>query len=314
MVNFCKALITHMPAGTVLEITNEPNNDYQSTYGSATWKAQLAALTNAVTVGVHSVSPSTQVIGLGGQGSQITTMLTTNGANPDGVVYHPYDLNDNTAEHTFEPPDTIYETWVANLRAVTNKPLWETERNLGGASGEYNAACWNARRMVLSYALGIEHTFLYDFYDQTGVQTTLNNPLFVPMQSYYVVQRMLTQLGTMPPTSVHCTATAPNAAFTSSAANFKSFVFSDGTRTVAAVWFGNLAPLKVISEDNPIWTSATVVPPRIATISFPHGAMTEPIQVFDVVSGELMFRPQSDYGPNGLLMTVTDRPQLITIQ
>jgi hypothetical protein len=314
MVNFCKALITHMPAGTVLEITNEPNNDYQSFYGAATWKAQLAALTNAVTVGVHSVSPSTQVIGLGAQGSQITTMITTNGGNPDGIVYHPYDLNDNTAEHTFEPPDTIYETWVANLRAVTNKPLWETERNLGGASGEYNAACWNARRMVLSYALGIDHTFLYDFYDQTGVQTTLNNPLFVPMQSYYVVQRVLTQLATMPPTNVHCTVTSPNSAFNSSLSNLKSFVFTGGGRTVAVIWFGNLAPVKIILEDNPILVSVNNVPARTATISFPHGAMTEPIQVFDVVSGDLTFRPQSDYGPNGLLMTVTDRPQFITIQ
>jgi hypothetical protein len=313
MVNFCKALITHMPAGTVLEITNEPNNDYQTTYGSATWKAQLAALTNAVTAGVHSVSPSTVVIGLGAQGSQITTMITTNGGNPDGIVYHPYDLNDDIAEHTFEPPDTIYETWVANLRAVTSKPLWETERNLGGASGEYNAACWNARRLCLSFALGIDHTFLYDFYDQTGVQTTLNNPLFVPMQSYYVVQRVLAQIGTMPPTSVHCTVTGPNTAFTNSLANFKSFVFSLGGRTVAAVWFGNVAPLKIIVENNTLITSGNV-PPRTATISFPHGSMTEPIQVLDSVSGDLQFRPQSDYGPNGIFLTVTDRPQFITIQ
>lgn len=313
MVNFCKALITHLPAGTVLEITNEPNNDYQSIYGSATWKAQLAALTNAVTAGVHSVSPSTQVIGLGAQGSQITTMLTTNGANPDGVVYHPYDLNDDIPEHTFEPPDTIYETWVANLRAVTNKPLWETERNLGGASGEYNAACWNARRMSISFALGIEHSFLYDFYDQSGVQTTLNNPLFVPMQSYFVVQRVLAQIGTMPPTTVHCTTTSPNAAFTSSASNFKSFVFDDAFRTVAVVWFGNLAPLKVIVENNTLIASGNV-PPRTATIAFPHGLMNEPIQVLDSVTGSLTFRPISDYGPNGLTMTVTDRPQFITIQ
>jgi hypothetical protein len=42
--------------------------------------------------------------------------------------------------------------------------------------------------------------------------------------------------------------------------------------------------------------------------------MTEPIQVLDSVSGDLQFRPQSDYGPNGIFLTVTDRPQFITIQ
>ena len=51
---------------TAFEITNEPNNAYQS-YEGPTWQTKLVALTNAVTVAVHAVNPAIQVIGLGAQ-------------------------------------------------------------------------------------------------------------------------------------------------------------------------------------------------------------------------------------------------------
>jgi arabinogalactan endo-1,4-beta-galactosidase len=73
---------------TAFEVTNEPNNAYASHEGS-TWQTKLVALTNAVTAAVHAVNPSIQVIGLGGQGTQIFDMLAM-GTTMNGVAYHPY--------------------------------------------------------------------------------------------------------------------------------------------------------------------------------------------------------------------------------
>lgn len=239
MPNFCAQLALHLP-GVVIEVTNEPNNNYQAAEGP-TWQTKLVTLTNNVVASVHAVSPSTLVIGLGAQGTQILNMLSA-GGHPDGVVYHPYDANDKIPEHAFEPSFTEYVSWVAALRAATTRPIWETEFNIGTGAlvTEYVAAAWMARRLLLKYSLNVEHSMIYVFQDTT-IQGVLNVNIDATQQ-YFTILRIL---DVMNPGVIGVPAegvAASNTAAGFDAAQYKSVILRSSTRTVAAVWYGDVAP------------------------------------------------------------------------
>lgn len=239
MPNFCAQLALHLP-GVVIEVTNEPNNDYQTVEGS-TWMTKLVTLTNNVVAAVHAVSPSTQVIGLGAQGNQILSMISA-GGRPDGIVYHPYDPNDGIPEHTFEPSFTEYVPWVAALRAATTLPLWETEFNCDPLArlGDYDAAVWLARRLLLKYSRNVEHSMIYDFAD-LNIQSVTNSDWFTgPRQQFWVIERLLDVMnpGVAGVPAEGVTASNQGAGF--DASQYKSVILRSSTRTVAAVWYGDI--------------------------------------------------------------------------
>jgi len=152
------AWITKTGLVTAFEVTNEPNNAYQS-YEGPTWKTKLVALTNAVANAVHAVNPSVQVIGLGAQGGQIFNMLAM-GTTMDGVVYHPYSNGNFIPETTYEWQYTDYANWIQVLNSKTTLPKWETEWGVGTTSTFTNAsqATFLARRLLQSAGLGVEHS------------------------------------------------------------------------------------------------------------------------------------------------------------
>jgi len=85
--NFCAWLAQYEgPKIAAIEVINEPNNKFASQVG-ADWKQVLVTLTTAIYEAVHAASPNTQVIGYGGQASQVLDMLAVEG-KVNGVVYH----------------------------------------------------------------------------------------------------------------------------------------------------------------------------------------------------------------------------------
>ena len=235
---FCAWLaVTEGPKIAAIEVTNEPNNLFQSQVGS-NWERLLVKLTTAIHDAVHAVSPGTMVIGYGGQGSQILDMLRIS-QDLDGVVYHPYSDRSGFPERTYEPPYTDYQTWVSTLKAATKLPIWETEW-AGNAGGSENySAIFDARRLLMTLWEGVAHTFIYLYCASDPTQSIIDYHQN-PRQNYYVIQRIMALL---PPKyvgssqTVGVTSADPKFDLT----HFKGLTFQDGTyATAAAVWFGNV--------------------------------------------------------------------------
>jgi hypothetical protein len=227
---------------TAFEVTNEPNNAYASHEGSA-WKTKLVALTNAVAAAVHAVNPSIQVIGLGGQGTQIFDMLAME-TTMNGVAYHPYpDGAGFIPEPTYEWEYRDYGNWIHVLDSKTKLPKWETEWGVGtSAKFTYtDQAKFLARRLLQASGLGVEHSFIYEFEDNGpehyGVDSS--NPT-TPKTAFHVVQRIISTLA-----GVHggTSFVTVNSVANGDVADVKAFAYQGSiNKTVAAFWFGNHDP------------------------------------------------------------------------
>ncbi len=237
MANYCAWVATTLSAQfDVLEVLNEPNNAYHGTEGP-TWEDQLVVLTNAIYAAVKAVNPSQAIIGFGAQGHQILEMLAE-GGTVDGVVYHPYDLNNNIPETNYEPPYLDYIQWVTTLRSITNLPRWETEFSASNVptAGEYYGAIWLARRLLLSWFYDSYRTFYYDFADPVTSQSLYDTNQH-PRQARYVLQRFLLAVSGLATTGIGITISNTSPGF--DIPDFLSAVFANATTTTAAVWFGN---------------------------------------------------------------------------
>jgi hypothetical protein len=223
---------------TAFEVTNEPNNAYASHEGSS-WKTKLVALTNAVTAAVHAVNPSIQVIGLGGQGTQIFDMLAM-GTTMNGLAYHPYpDGAGYIPERTYEWEYRDYGNWIHVLDSKTKLPKWETEWGVGTtATFTYtDQAKFLARRLLQASGLGVEHSFIYEFEDNGpehyGVDSS--SPT-TPKTAFYVVQRIISiSAGVHGGTSF----VTVNSVANGDVADVKAFAYQGSIdKTVVAFWFG----------------------------------------------------------------------------
>jgi hypothetical protein len=290
-----------------IEVVNEPDNvaEFQGSAGLT----NLVNLTTAVTNAVHAVNPNMPVIGLGEKGSNILSMLAMHPAL-DGLVYHPYDDGSLIPEKVYEPPYTDYETWVKAVRAATKLPIWETERNVsqGQYKGEYESAVWNARRLIMSYGLGVEHTFVYQFTDVSPTQSLFAWNL-QPRQPSYVVQRLESALLNLYSIGPKVTVTAWDANFV--AADFKNYCFTGPnywSPTVAAVWFGGRVPGHYFQHT-----------PSVVTINFPqkhpHVGGSVGGTILDLVSGKVTPIQAAQYTSTGITgVTISDNPVLIILQ
>jgi hypothetical protein len=227
---------------TAFEITNEPNNSYQS-YEGPTWQTKLVTLTNAVATAVHAVNPSVQVIGFGAQGTQIFNMLAR-GTTMDGVVYHPYSFSSFVPETTYEWQWLDYASWIAAIDAKTTFPKWETEWGVGTSTAftNTNQADFIARRLLQAAGLGLEHTFIYEFQDNGsehyGVDSS--NPT-LPKTAFFVVQRIISTLaGVQGGTGGFVTV---NSVANGDVTDVKAYAYQGSlNKTVVAYWFGNHDP------------------------------------------------------------------------
>jgi hypothetical protein len=255
---------------TAFEITNEPNNAY-SAYEGPTWQTKLVALTNAVTAAVHAANPAVQVIGLGGQGTQVFNMLAM-GTTADGVVYHPYSYANHTPETTYEWQYLDYGGWTQALALKTLLPRWETEWGLGTTSTftNTNQAEFIARRLLQEAGLGIEHSFIYEFLDNgtelDGVDSVYPT---TPKPAFYAVQRIISALtGVQGGTSYVTVGSVANGDL----ADVKAYAYQ-GTinKTVVSVWFGNHDPL---SPPPASTCKITFTVPHAHTSSYVMNALT----------------------------------------
>lgn len=293
----------------VIELVNEANNVTQfapplqgGTLANLDLLVQMSVMARAA---VRATGSTVPVISLDEQGDEITYMLQSNPLI-DGVVYHPYDRNDSCPESTFETPFFDYVNWVRNVQAVTNLPIWETEFNGDNAPklfGEYSMGLWLARRYLLSWWLGIPHTFIYNFSDPS-LQTLLDFA-YNPRQQYWVTQRTLLALEGVETTGQYVTATNVSAGV--SVSDIMSTVFCSSTSTVASIWLGHHST-----------TQKAAPTPGTATISFRCLNTRVTDSIVDSMSGNYL--PLSTYSPSlvNKVMTltnypITDTPQYITI-
>lgn len=227
---------------TAFEITNEPNNAYQS-YEGPTWQTKLVALTNAVTAAVHAVNPATQVIGLGAQGTQIFNMLAM-GTTMDGVVYHPYANGNNIAETTYEWEYLDFANWIQVLNSKTRLPKWETEWGIGTTTTFTNTeqADFIARRLLEESGLGVEHSFIYEFKDNGPEAYGIESTTMIPKPAYSIVQRIISVLaGAQGGIGSGSFVTVKNVA-NGDSADVKAYAYQGPNKTVVALWFGNHDP------------------------------------------------------------------------
>ncbi len=302
MANYCAWLAGLTPQVLdAFEIVNEPNNI--TYFKGLSGQQALVTLTNNCRAAVHSVNPSIPVIGIGAQGNDILGMLGLNpGPMIDGIVYHPYDPNDNIAEHVYEPPFTNYLAWVSAVRNATSVPIWETERNFSGGS-EYEGAIWNARRLIISLGIGIEHSFMYDFMDSSSQGFLTQN--FDPRAMYITLQRIVKYV--CPCSTLGAFQSIIPGSTDFDVADSYNYLFASATSTVAAVWLGNFSPS---------------IPPKhgTATIAFPvANSVTSKAKIVDTVTGsELPLTSWRTSNVGGMLsvfnVIVTDRPILIIAQ
>jgi hypothetical protein len=271
---------TH-PDGTpicdVLEFLNEPNNGFKQQYGS-TWLTSLTSLNNTVYNAVKAANANMTFIGLGVQGQDIITCLQ-NGATVDGIVAHPYDTGDAIPEHCYEPPYFDYQQFKAALNAAApGKPLWYTEQGCdnGHNEVEYNGAVWDARRLLLAFGIGVEHSFLFQFLGSSVPQSVVGFNRD-PLQAYFLIKdRIMPLLSGVASRGSIVSATNQDANW--DAPNFKNFVFSNpNSYTVAALWFGNHSSRSDEGAPNS----------SVATVSFPLRASHKYGQsyVLDLITG-----------------------------
>lgn len=262
------------PLVDVIEILNEANNifkSYETSKGNgATWRDVYANLFNTTYAAVKAVNPSVPVIGIGLQGADVLYCLSKI-PSIDGVVYHPYDTGSDIPETAYEPGAAgypSYSAFVADVRAATTAPIWETERGGDRGKSEYESAVWTARRTLIQEGLKVEHSFFYDFIDSDPMQSALDF-FDHPRQVLYVIQRLRKALAGFVSTGSGVSIATPPT-------NFMSYVYSSSTAKVAAVWIGNAAPAK----SPEVGSQAPVI------VSFNVGS-TFPASLMDVISGDI---------------------------
>lgn len=295
----------------VIELVNEANNVPQfgpplqgGTLANLDLLVQMSVMARAA---VRATGSTVPVISLDEQGDEITYMLRNNPLI-DGVVYHPYDRNDSCPESTFETPFFDYANWVRNVQAVTTIPIWETEFNGDNNTkkfGEYSMGLWLARRYLLSWWLGVPHTFVYNFSDPS--LQTLTDYAYNPRQQYWITQRTLLALQSVNTTGQFVTVTNMTGGF--SAPDIMSTVFCSTTSTVASVWLGHKSTT---------YAGSLIVGSGTATISFRCINTHVTDSVVDSMSGK--YTPLSAYSPtlSAKVMTlqnypISDTPQYITV-
>jgi hypothetical protein len=199
MPSFC-ATLAKTGLVSAIEIINEANNvtPFQGTAG----EQQLVWLTKNVDIAVHTVVNNVAVIGLDEQGSEITHMITLYPLI-DGLVYHPYPPDNVSPTLVYEPPYTVYTTWVNTVRSYLSAygqhtPLWETEWGFRGSpTGPYTYALQSSRileRLALTQSLKIDHTFIYEFKDNGTENYGLCDGAGNPKPAYFAVQNYIATL------------------------------------------------------------------------------------------------------------------------
>ena len=302
-----------------IEILNEPNNfGFRDAYGGqwngnerlgsvSPYLKKYVQILNAAAKEIKLTNPNMTVIGLGTPPPASFRMIAL-GLVPqvDGLTDHPYGkdipevvpyadnpyflLRDGIA--TADANGT-FASQVSMFRAQAKKygateKLWHTEwgysteRSKAGKPviSEDTQAVYILRRLLESEAIGVEHTFVYDFKDD-GADPYSNEQNFGLIHSdlsakpaYYALQRVTSTLAGMSPAAPAKQATIeidPAAKLGRLGSRCYTFSSADGATTIIAFW------------DPKPWDPNTK--PANATIGVPVTGEAGHFFLYDLLSG-----------------------------
>jgi len=326
-----------------IEILNEPNNfGFRTTYGGA-WNGnepngsvspylqKYVQLLNAATKQIKLANPQMTVIGLGTPAPASFRMMAL-GLDPqvDGLTDHPYggrlpELVPYPATPIILQRDGIatadasgtLASQVSMFRAQAKKwgateKLWHTEWGYAtehakpgkpGMSEETQAA-YILRRLLESEAVGVEHTFIYDFKDDGESFGLVKNDLS-PKLAFFALQRVTSFLAGMG------MASSANQARIENEPSIKpeglgnrcyTFLSSDEKRTVVAFW-----------EAKPWDGNGTT---RNVEITVPVAYAPRQISLFDSLSGNQIEVPSNQSENNYISVTIaiSAAPKLLIVR
>jgi hypothetical protein len=156
-----------------IEICNEPNNDFQKK--ETDWWHKYVNLLNVSVQAIKAVNPQVAVIGLGANPNENYGMMAI-GIRPlvDGLTDHPYGWGILGLMGSQRFSSFVTE-WRTNCRKYNvTTAMWLTEWGnstftlpSGFVVTEQMQAQWEAARLIESHALGVEHSFIYAFKDES---------------------------------------------------------------------------------------------------------------------------------------------------
>jgi len=323
-----------------IEILNEPNNfGFRDIYGGqwngnepngsvSPYLQKYVQLLNAAAKEIKLANPRITVIGLGTPAPASFRMIAL-GLAPqvDGLTDHPYggqlpELIPYAGTPYFLQRDGIVTadangtlaSQVSMFRAQARKwgaadKLWHTEwgYETGQAKpgkpriSEETQAVYILRRLLESEAMGVEHTFIYDFKDDGETFGLVKNDCS-PKQSYFALQRitgLLAGMGATSPAKQAWIENDPAAKREGLGYRCHTFSSSDEQRTVVAFW-----------EAKP-WDPNATTANAVITLPLAH----EPRHVFlhDLLSGNRTEVPwkRSEDNRISIRVSISGAPKLV---
>ena len=324
-----------------IEILNEPNNfGFRTTYGGA-WNGNEAKgavspylqkyvqILNAAAKEIKLANPQMLVIGLGTPPPASFRMISL-GLAPqvDGLTDHPYagrlpelilypgrpNILQRDGIATADVDGTLVSQ-VSMFRAQARKwgateKLWHTEWGYQtirptvdkpGRSEETQAA-YILRRLLESEAIGVEHTFIYDFQDSGGETFGLIKNDRSPKTSFFAVQRVADHL-----TGMHTAVPAQQASIDSDPAIEKDglgnrcYTFSSDDQQTRVVAFWEAKP----------WEASAATSKAVITLPLAHEP--GPIFLYDLLSGKQIEIPGKSLGDHRVsaAVSISGVPQLL---
>ena len=323
-----------------IEILNEPNNfGFRDLYGGwwngnerngavSPYLQKYVQILNSAAKEIKLSNPDMTVIGLGTPAPASFRMIAL-GLAPqvDGLTDHPYggrlpELVPYAATPAMIQRDGIatadvngtLASQVSMFRAQARKwgaseKLWHTEwgyaivRDKPGKPGlsEETQAVYILRRLLESEAIGVEHTFIYDFKDNGESFGLVRNDRS-PKLSYFAVQRvtgLLAGMRTVDPAKQAKIENDPEIKQDGLGDRCHTFSSSDGKRTVVAFW-----------EAKP-WDSGAVA--RDVPISLPGPQEPRQLFLYDFLSGNQTEVPwkRSEDGRTSIAVSISGAPKLL---
>jgi hypothetical protein len=296
----------------VIEICNEPNNDFQ--HKETDWWHKYVNLLNVSAQAIKAANPQMTVIGLGANPSENYGMMAI-GVSPlvDGLTDHPYGWGILGLMHSQSFPSFVNEWRTHASKYHASTAMWLTEWGNstftlpnGFVVTEQMQAQWEASRLIESHALGVEHSFIYDFKDESNdphsndANYGLIHLNLAPKQALGTINRVTRLLAGLTPNSQLPTTYDVPSNFVWQ--NYRAYRFDavDGSKTVIA-----------------LWQAAHQVSPVSLKI---HQPAAKTATLCDVVSGKQTplsvsrDSNDSDGGAIVLRVSVSDTPQLLLIQ
>jgi hypothetical protein len=326
-----------------IEILNEPNNfGFRTIYGGS-WNGnepggsvspylqKYVQMLNAAAKEIKIANPQMTVIGLGTPAPASFRMIAL-GLNPevDGLTDHPYpgrlpELVPYPATPIILQRDGVatadgggtFASQVSMFRAQAKKwgaseKLWHTEWGYAtehakpgkpGMSEETQAA-YIMRRLLESEAVGVEHTFIYDFKDDAESFGLVKNDLS-PKVAFFALQRVTSFLAGMETASpVNQAHIVNDPSIKPEGLGSRCYTFSGSAekRTVVAFW-----------EAKPLDSNGTT---RSVEIIVPVAGAPRQVSLYDLLSGNQTEVPSNQPENNSILVKVpfSGAPELLIVR